>query len=218
MMDLTGEAAMQTAVKKLNKKVRVARRHGAHNVALALAVKALQFPLFLVYKGERWHLRGFYTTNYKKMAVALARAVPKRLDVVVEVGCGLGEIVNRVKAERKFAYDIDQRVILWAQFLKRFNRSSVEFREGSFDCLAKSELDEMDLLITMGWFHTVSDDWIQDQMRSLLARKRVRYVMVDEFPYQRGRIERIFDTIGVQVDRRYDWQDDKILFLYRCGD
>ncbi|MGP3965781.1 methyltransferase domain-containing protein [Nonomuraea sp. 3N208] len=207
---------MPTAVKKLYRKVHVARRHGAQNVAIALTQKLIQFPLFLMYRGERWHLRGYHTTNYKKMAVHLAKEISSDLDVVVEVGCGLGEIVNRVGAQRKFGLDIDQRVISWARFLQRFNRSDVEFHAGSFDTLAETDLEVIDLLITTGWFHYMSDEWIDTQIRKLLEAKHVRYIMVDEFPYQRGRIQRIFDTIATRVEQRHDWQDDKILFLYRC--
>ncbi|GII68427.1 hypothetical protein Sme01_09030 [Sphaerisporangium melleum] len=207
---------MPVAVRKINRKIHVARRHGAENVAIALAQKVMQFPLFLVYRGERWHLRGFHTTNYKKMAVAFAEDVPGGLDVVVEVGCGLGEIVSRVHAKHRFGYDIDPRAISWARFLQRFGRSGVDFRVGSFDTLEQTDLQDIDLLITMGWFHYMSDEWIETRLRALLRIKRVRYILVDEFPYQRGRIEKLFDTIGTQVEQRHDWQDDKILFLYRC--
>ncbi|MEU9884090.1 class I SAM-dependent methyltransferase [Sphaerisporangium sp. NPDC051011] len=207
---------MQTTVKRLNRKIEVARRHGADNVAKALVGKAVQFPLSLIFGGDRWHLRGFHTTNYKKMAVELARTVPGRLDVVAEVGCGLGEILNRVPAGRRLGFDIDRGVIAWARFLQRSRRPRAEFAVGSFDALIKHDVREIDLLIAMGWFHYMPDEWIEHQTRALLALKRVRYVMVDEFPEQKGRIERIFDGFGVRVDRRHDWQDDKHLLLYRC--
>ncbi|GII83252.1 hypothetical protein Ssi03_12420 [Sphaerisporangium siamense] len=207
---------MQTTVKRLTRKIEVARRHGADNVAKALAGKALQFPLSLVFGADRWHLRGFHTTNYKKMAVEIARTVPGRLDVAVEVGCGLGDVLGRVRARRRLGFDIDRGVIAWARFLRRPGGTRPEFAVGSFDALIRHEVREIDLLITLGWFHYMPDDWIGQQMRALLAAKRVRYVLVDEFPEQKGRIERLFDGLGVRVDRRHDWQDDKHLLLYRC--
>ncbi|MER7503236.1 class I SAM-dependent methyltransferase [Nonomuraea pusilla] len=207
---------MPAAVNKLNRKVAVARRHGVENVALALANKVIQYPLYLVYGAERWHLRKYHTTNYKKMAVAFSRDVPGTLDVVADVGCGLGEVVNRVRAGRKLGLDVDPRVIAWAKFLQRFNRSDVDFRAGSLDTLARADVPAVDLLITLGWFHYMTDEWIDEQMRDLLKAKPVRYVMVDEMSYQRGRIQKLFDAIGTRVEQRHDWQDDKLLFLYRC--
>ncbi|MFC4590300.1 class I SAM-dependent methyltransferase [Sphaerisporangium corydalis] len=209
---------MPNAMKSLNRKIALARRHGADRVAIALAGKALQFPLMMVFGGTRWHLRGYHTTNYKKVAVAMAGTVAAPAGVVAEVGCGLGDILTRVEARHRLGFDIDRGVIAWARFLRRFGRSRAEFAVGSFDALARSEHEAIDLLIMTGWFHYMPDDWIRDQMRSLLAVKRVRHLLVDEFPDQRGRIERLFDELALQVDRRHDWQDDKFLFLYRCGD
>jgi hypothetical protein len=206
---------MHIAMKQLNRKIMVARRHGANNVAMALAGKVLQFPLSVIFRGDKWHLRGFHTTNYKKVAVELAGAVPGRLDVVAEVGCGLGDILNRVPARRRLGFDIDRAAIKWARFLQRFTGGECEFDVGSFDALIRSEVKDIDLVIMMGWFHYMPDDWIRDQMRALLSSKRVRYVMVDEFPEQEGRISQIFDVFGVRVERRHDWQDDKNLLLYR---
>jgi ubiquinone/menaquinone biosynthesis C-methylase UbiE len=207
---------MLAAVNKINRKIYVAKRHGAANVALALTQKAVQLPALLAFKGRRWQLRGYHTTNYKKTVVEFAKEVLGELDVVAEVGCGPGEIVSRVAAKRKLGLDIDPQVISWARFLTRFSRGNVEFRVGSFDTLAQTDLEVIDLLITTGWFHVKSDEWIEAEIRRLLKANKVRYIMVDEFSHQRGRIQRLFDTIGTRVEQRHDWQDDKILFLYRC--
>ncbi|WP_203973709.1 class I SAM-dependent methyltransferase [Planotetraspora silvatica] len=203
-------------MKQLTRKVEVARRHGAGSVSKALTLRALRFPLWLVYRPEKWHLRGFHTTNYKKMAVALAHEVPAPLNVVVDVGCGLGEILNRVDAPRRIGLDVEPGVISWARLLQRFTRSDVEFRAGSFESLTPADPEVIDLVIALGWFHYMADEWIEDRMRTLLATRRVRYVMVDEFPAQAGRIEGIFDDFGEPVRRCHDWQDGKTLFLYRC--
>jgi hypothetical protein len=151
------------------------------------------------------------------MAVALSRAVPEKLGVVAEVGCGLGDILNRVQAERRLGFDVDRSVISWARFLQRFNGSATEFAVGGFDALARSEPEVIDLLIMAGWFHYMPDEWIRDQLHHLFGVKRVRYLMVDEFPHQRGRIAPLVGPFGIQVERRHDWQDDKHLFLYRCA-
>ncbi|MDH2424131.1 class I SAM-dependent methyltransferase [Sphaerisporangium sp. TRM90804] len=201
---------------RIGRKARIARRHGAADVARALARKAVRLPLLLAFGADRWHLRGYHTTAYMKAAVAFARDVPLELDVVAEVGCGLGEILTRVPARRRLGYDIDRGVIASARFLQRFTRSAAEFTVGSFEELAGAEPEVIDLLVVTGWFHYMPDDWIKDRLRDLLAAKRVRYILVDEFPHQRGRIEPLMDLFGVQVERRRDWQDDKSLFLYRC--
>ncbi|WP_214412874.1 class I SAM-dependent methyltransferase [Sphaerisporangium fuscum] len=208
---------MNTAMKQLNRKLMVARRHGVDSVAMALAGRALQFPLALAFGGDKWHLRGFHTTNYKKVAVRLADAVPGRLEVVAEVGCGLGDVLKRIPARRRIGFDIDRGAIRWARFLQRLSPRRCEFGVGSFDALIRSDAERIDLLVMLGWFHYMPDEWIGDQMRALLASKRVRYLMVDEFPEQEGRIKRLFDAFGERVECRHDWQDDKNLLLYRCG-
>ncbi|GAA4229531.1 SAM-dependent methyltransferase [Streptosporangium album] len=194
----------------------MARKHGVGNAMLALSRKAFLSPLLSAYGADKWHLRGFHTTNYKKIAVALSREVSGSARVVVEVGCGLGDIVSRVKAYRKFGYDVDSATISCARLLRRLRRPDTSYRVGSFDSLVHLEFESIDLLIAMGWLHYMPDEWIEENLRSLLTSKRVRYIMVDEFPGQRGRIETMMKTFGTLVKQEFDWQDGKAVLLFHC--
>ncbi|ACZ89216.1 hypothetical protein Aros01_07414 [Streptosporangium roseum] len=194
----------------------MARKHGVGNTVTALTRKVLLSPLLSAYGADKWHLRGFHTTNYKKVAVALAREVPGSSRVVVEVGCGLGDIVSRVKADKKFGYDVDSATISCARLLGRLRRPDTSYRVGSFDSLVHLECESIDLLIAMGWLHYMPDEWIEENLRSLLKNKPVQYIMVDEFPGQRGRIETMMKAFGTLVRQESDWQDGKIVLLFQC--
>jgi hypothetical protein len=203
-------------MKRLDDKLKLMRRHGVGNVTRELGRRMLVSPLLAAYGTQRWHNRGFCTTNYKKIVVAMARQLPERPDVVVEVGCGLGDLVSRVRAGHRFGYDIDAQVVACARVLQRFRRGEVIYRTGSIDSLEQLEFDVVDLLITIGWLHVFTDEWIQEQLRALTKTKLVRYVLVDEFPEQRGRIETTFKPFGDLVAEEFDPQDRKSIFLFRC--
>jgi hypothetical protein len=69
-----------------------------------------------VFGFDSWHASAPYSCRpYKRSVVELANAL--RLRTVVEVGCGLGDIVSRIAAVELFAFDCDARLIRAARFL-----------------------------------------------------------------------------------------------------
>lgn len=125
---------------------------------------------------DPWHYKNtWYDRLYKQTAVAMAqRLAPKR---VVEVGCGLGEIIARIGAPLKVGYDIQKEVIEAARFLygKR-----VLFRVGSLPDVREKEVD---LLIALNWIHELSPAALGE----LFSCAPCRYLLIDAIkPGQRG--------------------------------
>src|SRR4051812_17445146 len=65
---------------------------------------------------DPWHANAPYSCRpYKKSVVDLVNSLkPER---VVEIGCGLGEILVRIQARHRFGLDTDADVIRAARFL-----------------------------------------------------------------------------------------------------
>ena len=114
------------------------------------------------------------------MVVETANAIPS--NTVVEVGCGLGEIIYRINAPKKFGIDNNANVIKAASFL---HGSKVEFRVGSLDAVLQVGEPVVDILIMVNWLHDVDSKQITGWMRGLLESKRVRFILVDEIHHDR---------------------------------
>jgi hypothetical protein len=91
--------------------------------------------------------------------------------VVCEVGCGLGSILGRVRAERRVGIDISPGVIRAARLIRS---REIEFRVGS---LKDVDLPAIDVLVLVNWIHEVSPEELEMRVVPLLPS--VRYLLLD---------------------------------------
>jgi hypothetical protein len=123
---------------------------------------------------DPWHAAAPYACRpYKSAVVALANALLP--DVAVEVGCGLGDIISRVRAAERIGIDADARVIRAARFLHRRGRwihgDASRIRE-----LFPGQR-RIDCLIMVNWIHSLSPAELAQLLLPLLAK--THYLIVD---------------------------------------
>jgi hypothetical protein len=90
---------------------------------------------------------------------------------VVELGCGLGDILSRIEAPIRVGYDIDSGVIRAARFLHGRHVTFVEGDAASF------REERPDVLILVNWLHNVSPADLRELLLPLAAKSR--YLIVD---------------------------------------
>jgi len=133
--------------------------------------------LHYVFGFDKWHVHNTYENRpYKKRIVQRLNEIRPR--VVVEVGCGLGEIVSRLNAKMRIGIDADKNLLRAAKLLNW--RKNVTFLDGSISTTGCIRQSEIDCLIMVNWLHNVSDEEIVGEMKQLLQQKTVRYLIVDE--------------------------------------
>lgn len=131
-----------------------------------------------VFGFDPWHCEGaWHCRPYKHVGVNLANRV--NAGIVVEVGCGLGDIVSRVRAERRVGYDTDEAVIRAARSIRG---SKVQFNVGS---IADIQEEKIDLLILVNWIHEVPPEELENMMG--LVAGRSQFILLDRiFPGAEG--------------------------------
>lgn len=155
----------------------VCRRLGSSCLPCALAI-AFLFALRAVFGFERWHAKSpFYCHPYKQKCVMLIEE-EVRPRSVVELGCGLGEIIRRISAPNRYGIDIDVRVVRAARFIAG-TRSGIEFRAGSFPEVTEVGPD-LDLLIMVNWPHSLTPTELQTALDTLFAKVKIKWLLVDE--------------------------------------
>jgi SAM-dependent methyltransferase len=128
-----------------------------------------------VFHFDAWHASAPYSCRpYKAEVVALANSLKPAS--VVEVGCGLGDILSRVSARARYGFDADARVIRAARFL---HPRGVHWIHGEAAGVARALLLEgsIDCMIMVNWIHNLSAEELAGVVLPLLPR--IRYLIVD---------------------------------------
>lgn len=126
------------------------------------------------YKFDPWHASAPYSCRpYKKAVVDLVNGLAP--SSVVEVGCGLGDIVSRIDAPNRFGYDTDRGVVRAARLL---HGRRLEFVEGDASNVAQSS---MDVLIMVNWLHNVSPSELGNLLPPLADR--AKYLVFDAMDF-----------------------------------
>jgi len=132
----------------------------------------------LVYKSGLtlaiWHTESnIYCRPYKWRVIEVANSLNP--NSVIEIGCGLGEIISRVKAQYRVGIDIDKSAIYFAN---KLNKGPI-YIEGSFDSVLTLQVNEIDLLIMVGFIHAISMDTLSFHINQILDSKRCKYIITD---------------------------------------
>jgi hypothetical protein len=124
---------------------------------------------------DSWHAAAPYSCRpYKRLVVELANALNPT--IAVEIGCGLGDIIGRVKAVDRIGIDVDSRVIRAARFL-HCGRGS--WFHGGGDCVERvvPQGSTIDCLIMVNWIHVLSPERLSELLLPVLPR--TRYLILD---------------------------------------
>ena len=96
------------------------------------------------------------------------------MDTIVDVGCGLGEIVGHISARKKYGYDINQRNILAASKLY----PDVEFGKGTFSDVC---LGRIDVLIMVNFTFAIPPKELKEQIGMMKDRNEISVFVIDTF-------------------------------------
>lgn len=128
-----------------------------------------------------WHLEPINFRPYAQEVVfVLDEYVSKKpIKCVVEVGCGLGDVIGNIKTIpekpcEKIGIDRSENVLKGAKFLN----PSTTFLKGSFEkCINKDHV----CLIMMNFIHTIPEEKLKAEVQYLLLKNNVSLVIMDTF-------------------------------------
>ena len=124
--------------------------------AFALLKRFFRFLLYLYFGFDKWHLSTLYEKKYAKDITRYLNSKSKASNnTVVEIGCGLGDIIRNINSIHKIGYDIDVDVLKAACFLSGITfKKKVNFKWFKFP---ESNLDEKaDAIILVNWIHHIA--------------------------------------------------------------
>ena len=139
-------------------------------------------------KIDPWHLSGtFYCREYKIKTLEIINSI--RPKYYIDIGCGLGEILNKVKLKstNKFGFDIDKRLLPAIQKTK-YNFHFSSNKKMFFRILKGNIIGSNNKIVVslLGFSHKINDKKLFDLLNDL---KKILgpYILITDSVYNESK-------------------------------
>jgi SAM-dependent methyltransferase len=122
-----------------------------------------------VFRFDEWHIAPYNARPYAKLVVDELNTLPLRSSVV-EIGCGLGDILRRLRFSQKRGLDQDSHVLNAAAFLTRISNpggGKTVFKTATFP--DQHLVGNFDAIVLVNWIHHLAPEVLKASLERLVA-------------------------------------------------
>ena len=107
-----------------------------------------------VFKFDKWHVAPLSQRKYCHKIITKLNAHTQRKSVI-DIGCGLGDILSKLNYASKLGVDAEKNVIRAASFISniKFNYKNTSYVHGSFPNITLNQ--KFDAVIMVNWIHNI---------------------------------------------------------------
>ncbi len=163
----------------MNNLVRKVQEVGIVNTVVGGVKREYYKKLQKKYHFDTWHISPYELRKYIQAAAAYINE--KNADVVVDVGCGLGEMLRHTNAKVRIGFDIHEETIEAAEML---SKGDIIFHTGTFDEVNIKE--PIDYLITLGFMHGSTEETWAPCYHDIAKRNEIKHFIIDTVPEEGG--------------------------------
>ena len=157
-------------IRKVTRKI---KEVGLKNIIIG-SVKNIQYKkLRKKYSFDAWHLSPYEWRAYAQVCARYVNA--KKPETVADIGCGLGGVLQHIKAGKRIGLDRQEETIMAA---RKINDRTIKFEVGTFEDLTERPID---YLITLGFMHGGAEDEWREIYQAAAERNDIRHFIVDVF-------------------------------------
>lgn len=131
--------------------------------------------LYQIFRFGEWHLIPYEDKEYAQDIVQQLNKYLEGINedgYIVEVGCGLGDIIKRIKWDKKAGYDVSANVLKAARFICR----DVLYETGSFE---KVHQKYINCFIMVNFIHGIRPEALKAEIQELLKKSQVNMFVID---------------------------------------
>lgn len=123
----------------------------------------------LFFRFDKWHTSPLDNRQY---ACDVIRELDSRSNrgVVLELGCGLGDIIGKIKYKEKYFFDISISALRAAKFLQitSFKRTSNFYEVFDFLIDYLDEKVRLDAIILVNWIHAYEPQVLREKLSDMI--------------------------------------------------
>ncbi|MFK7696940.1 class I SAM-dependent methyltransferase [Paenibacillus sp. HJGM_3] len=132
------------------------------------------------YNFEEWHTS---PKEFRPYTLDLIKYINDRISmgtVVVEIGCGLGEIISNIRCNARYGLDISPRVIQAAIKMDQSNKNpKVVYRLGTFEDIQNLDIE---YLIAVNFTQSIDSQSLRDSFAKICNNNNINNIIVDDVP------------------------------------
>lgn len=143
--------------------------------------KAVKFYILQkIFRFHKWHIVPVEERPYGMEVIKWCNRLLKKdkdamRGAVIEVGCGLGDILAKVNSgkKNKIGYDIDEKVISAA----RIAHPGIRFQVGEFAPNIRGEY--ISVLITVNFLYSIDSEKVKKEFQKLVLNNDIKYIITE---------------------------------------
>ena len=112
-----------------------------------------KFILYKIFNFDKWHSQTVVGNHYSSLIIKTVNL--SKANNVVEIGCGLGDIILNINAKNKLCLDQSQEVLNAASFISKLKFAKAFFKK--FDFINDNLIDKHDVIIMVNWPHIINE-------------------------------------------------------------
>jgi SAM-dependent methyltransferase len=123
-----------------------------------------RFLLYYIFRFDKWHLSTLKERKYATDIVHYCNTL-KRDKLVIEIGCGLGDIVRNIDSTRSLGFDREVNALKAARFLTILKFREIRFRLHEFP---NDEIKgQFDVIILVNWIHHIEPFLLKSEIQKI---------------------------------------------------
>ena len=131
--------------------------------------KLFRVILRLFFRFEWWHTSPLENKKYALDVIQELDSKPNR-ESILELGCGIGDIIGKVQYKKKYFYDISTNALKAAKFYQKitFKRSNNFYKEFNFFNESVNKNIHLDAIVLVNWIHGIESQLIYIRLTELI--------------------------------------------------
>ena len=163
-------------IRKIKSAIKTIKYIGLYNFILGNINLIFYTLLKPIFGFEEWHRSNpYHFRPYKKYVVNLINELNPK--TTIEVGCGLGEMIEKVKSKNKIGIDPSQNVIQANRYIYPF--SNTRWVVGDINTINSIDIKNIDVIFMIGWLHIVKPEDVKKLLMSIC--NKTEYLVIDKF-------------------------------------
>lgn len=185
---------LERYIVKLNNYLEIIKGIRYHSKKIGMIRQFFYKRLSLKYHFDEWHTTPI---NFRPYAIGIVRYLNnQKKSTVIEIGCGLGDIIGNIDDCQKEGWDIDKNVIRVGKKLYH----KVKFEVGSFYSIKGKNID---YLISVNFIHNISPKELKKNYKVICCNNNINHIVLDVvhdngYKFQHD-ISFLFDELGYKV-------------------